>query len=254
MTYRPFLLTAAIALTSLSSCRTNESYASDSDDNSRASTEMITQTIPAKDVRKIDTATGIKVIYTQAKNTSVTLTAPANMLKYITVTAKDGELECIRKSNSFTKSMRGVSITVTVSSPGLTDIDVSSGGSFVAQAPINMKDSSMDIDISSGGAISIASLTAGSLDLDASSGAAAKINGLTAKTVEADASSGAAISLSDVKATSARINASSGAALSIKGSAKVANLSASSGGAVNASGLKADNVSKSKSSGGAISF
>ncbi len=250
MTYRPFLLTAAIALTTLSSCRTNESYASDSDDNSRTSTEMITQTIPAKDVRKIDTATGIKVIYTQAKNTSVTLTAPANMLKYITVTAKDGELECIRKSNSFTKSMRGVNITVTVSSPGLTDIDVSSGGSFVAQAPINMKDSSMDIDISSGGAISIASLTAGSLDLDAS---AAKINGLTAKTVEADASSGAAISLSDVKATSARINASSGAALSINGAAKVANLSASSGGAVNASGLKADNVSKSKSS-GAISF
>lgn len=254
MTYKPFLLTAAIALTTLSSCRTNESYASDSDDNSRASAKMITQTIPAKDVRKIDTATGIKVIYTQAKKTSVTLTAPANMLKYITVTAKNGELECYRKSNSFTKSMRGVNITVTVSSPGLTDIDISSGGSFVAQTPINMNNSSMDIDISSGGALSIASLTAGSLDIDVSSGAAAKINGLTAKTVEADASSGAAISLSDIKTTSVSASASSGAALSVSGTAKIANLSASSGGGINASDLKADNISKSKSSGGGISL
>ena len=55
---------------------------------------MKTITIQADKVTSIDTSSGIRVEYTQGSGTSVTLTAPDNIIDDVEVTVKNGELNC----------------------------------------------------------------------------------------------------------------------------------------------------------------
>ncbi|MCM1484130.1 MAG: DUF2807 domain-containing protein [Muribaculaceae bacterium] len=215
----------------------------------KPSANTITETIPAQNVSGVSTSAGIKVIYSQGPQTSVKLTVPENIRKYIKVECQNGILSCTRESN-VNFGRRLPDIIVTVQSPGITMVTASSGSSFTMSDKLSMPRKDITISVSSGAAISLFNVEAKDVTLTASSGAALSIIGLVTQDISASSSSGAGIHLSDITATEVNATASSGAGISLTGTTEELNMVASSGASIAASSLKASNVSKSTSSGG----
>ncbi len=209
---------------------------------------MKTITIQADKVTSIDTSSGIRVEYTQGSGTSVTLTAPDNIIDDVEVTVKNGELNCGMK----TKRRVNKPITVTVTSPGVDELDASSGSSIKIASGLDMPGAEMEISVSSGARIDINNINAESIEGEASSGSALRIDGAKATTMAYSTSSGSSMRVESITSKYVELRASSGSSLSGRSLvAETGMLKSSSGASV--SGNVKGSCEIEKSSGGSVS-
>lgn len=210
---------------------------------------MKTITIEADKVTSIDTSSGIRVEYTQGSETSVMLTAPDNIIDDVEVTVKNGELNCGMK----TKRRVNKPITVTVTSPGVDDLEASSGSSIKIAAGLDMPGSEMEISVSSGARIDVNKISAESIEADASSGSALRIDGAKATTMAFSTSSGSSMRVESITAGSVTGKASSGSSMGVSGTTKYVELRASSGSSLSGRSLVAETGLLKSSSGASVS-
>ncbi|MBV8328224.1 DUF4252 domain-containing protein [Chryseobacterium sp.] len=215
------------------------------------------------DFSGIQVSTGVNVIFKQEKPTSVKVIADSDKLQYI-VTKVEGGILKIYIDNKGTKSLRFRNLSVNVSSPKMSSIDVSSGSNFTVVNSI--QENNMAIDASSGanitgdfkistsvdvsassGANIRAGITAANIDIKSSSGSSISLNG-NADTGIVDISSGAVCKADDLKFARLEAEATSGGSLTVSVSDKL-KVRASSGGSVRYKGRPEIESNISKSSG-----
>lgn len=169
---------------------------------------------------------GITAEITVGADYSVRAESTAEGLDRLEIRVSGSELRIGRKHRNFSWR-RNEDVTVYVSLPALSALDVSSGAQGAAT-----------------------SVKADAFAIDASSGAHAELSG-TCKALTIDVSSGAHVQAEDLQCASARADASSGAHASIFASESIV-ADASSGGHVQVYGSP-KNVNIDHSSGGSVS-
>ncbi len=197
---------------------------------------------------EIDVSTGIKVELTMGNKEHVEVFADEEVIDRIITRLSGEELEIyIKSSNSwFGSNKKYKNIVVKVTAVKIKSLDVSSGARIVTINKI--KTDELELDASSGGALSI-SFEVDKASCETSSGSSAVLKGKT-NSIELDASSGSSIKASDVVAQEVDADVSSGASIRITVVSKL-KAEASSGGSIKYSGTPKF-VDIEKSSGGGV--
>lgn len=179
-----------------------------------------------KGFTRVSAAAGTSVDVTIGGDYSVVASSTAKGLERLRVELVGDELQIGRKHRTMSWG-RSDEVSVKVTMPSISGLDVSSGAALTA---VGIDAAALDLDASSGGSLE-ASGRCDALNVDVSSGGDIDAEALTCRTANASASSGG----------SADIFASE----SINGDA-------SSGGSIDVAG-NPQNVSKDTSSGGSVS-
>ncbi len=185
-----------------------------------------TQTFNLAGFTRVSAAAGTSVNVTVGGDYSVVAESTSKGLEKLRVEVVGDELQIGRKHKSISWG-RSDSVTVNVTMPAVSGLDVSSGASLDATG---VDAGSFALDASSGGALDVTG-RCDALSVDVSSGGDIDAQGLVCRTAVADASSGG--------------NADIFASESVTGDA-------SSGGNIDVYG-KPKNVTKDTSSGGSVS-
>ena len=201
---------------------------------SNADKAMTTRNITIADFNSIDAATGIKVIYSQGPLSAAKVTAPRYYFNYLDISVDKGTLE-LRINQTFWQKFNSVNddITVTVSSPTINDLEVSSGASISIPGGFKSK---------------------GKVELDTSSGSSININGLNASRIDAELSSGSSMQLTNATATHADFELSSGASCTVSGKTSSLKVEATSGASFNGSKFRAHTADIEAGSGGSVNY
>lgn len=195
--------------------------------------KVATKTIDVASFNHIHSEMSIQVNYSQGPLRPLEISAPGDVIDKIRVTSKDNELSIAYNTKHFFSLGRHKmpTVIVTVQSPALTGIDVSSD----AQLNVN-------------GQLTLQS----ELKIDASSGAYVRIDSIKASSVVADISSGALIAIGGIDAYAVSIDASSGSEASFSGRCNTIDASASSGAIISAAALIAQRGNAESSAGATI--
>lgn len=185
-----------------------------------------TKTYDLAGFTRVSAAAGTSVDVTVGGDYAVTAESSAEGLERLKVELVGDELRIGRQNKGF-RWKRGDEVTVNVTMPALSGVDVSSGAAVDARG-----------------------VDAGAFSIDVSSGASLDIVG-RCEALNADVSSGGSIDARGLECRSATAGASSGGSADIFASESV-NGDASSGGSVDVFG-KPKNVNKDTSSGGSVS-
>ncbi|QIY92065.1 DUF4252 domain-containing protein [Chryseobacterium gallinarum] len=218
------------------------------------------------DFSGIQVSTGVNVVFKQEKPASVKVIADSDKLQYIITKVENGILR-IYIDNKGIRNLKFRNLSVNVSSPKMSSIDVSSGSNLTVVNAI--QENNMSIDASSGanvtgdfkisGATDIsvssganvrAGITTGKISVKSSSGSSTNLSG-SAESGTIDISSGAVCKADDLKLTSLETEATSGGNLSVNVSGKL-KVRASSGGLVKYKGRPEIESNISKTSGGTL--
>ncbi len=176
------------------------------------------------DFDEVSVSAGVDANITVGGDYSIVAEGAAKDLERLEIKVRDGDLSIGRKSSSFWR--RSGNITVEVSLPALSGLDVSSGAEAIAE---NVDAGRFDIEASSGG-YAEASGKCETLEADASSGGSVEADKLECRVVFAEASSGGSI---DAYASEeADGDASSGGSITIEGDPENRSKDTSSGGRV----------------------
>lgn len=241
--YIVHLLFATVLVAVTTSCARLNSSVTHVDPESYGA--LAKQSRQSGDVVSIDAARGVTVIYRQSDELSLEVSAPEDMLQYVETTISKGKLTA-----TISKEIRNVNFpaVVTVTSPLVTDFDVSSGAQIQVDS-LSAASSKVEIEASSGASFSFSRVVAGTISLDLSSGAVGAIAVKQADKVDAEASSGAALTISG-NATAGKFEASSGAAVNASGLAvKSADAEASSGASIS---CNAESMTRCKATSGGV--
>ncbi|MCL8535795.1 DUF4252 domain-containing protein [Chryseobacterium gallinarum] len=218
------------------------------------------------DFSGIQVSTGVNVVFKQEKPASVKVIADSDKLQYIITKVENGILR-IYIDNKGIRNLKFRNLSVNVSSPKMSSIDVSSGSNLTVVNAI--QENNMRIDASSGanvtgdfkisGATDIsvssganvrAGITTGKISVKSSSGSSTSLSG-SAESGTIDISSGAVCKADDLKLTSLETEATTGGNLSVNVSGKL-KVRASSGGLVKYKGRPEIESNISKTSGGTL--
>lgn len=186
-----------------------------------------TKTYDLKGFTRISAAAGVAVNVSVGGDYSVRAESSSEGLERLKIELVGDELRIGRHNKMNFRWKRGDEVTVDVTTPALSALDVSSGASLEA--------SGIDAD---------------AFSVDVSSGASLEAAG-RCDTLTADVSSGGSISARGLECRSAIADASSGGSADIFASESLTS-DASSGGSIEVSGRPA-NVNKDTSSGGSVS-
>ncbi len=223
---------------------------------SNADKAMTTRNITIADFNSIDAATGIKVIYSQGPLSAAKVTAPRHYFNYLDISVDKGTLE-LRINQTFWQKFNSVNddITVTVSSPTINDLEVSSGASIIVKGVVKINNSA-ELEATSGASISIPGgfKSKGKVELDTSSGSSININGLNASRIDAELSSGSSMQLTNATATHADFELSSGASCTVSGKTSSLKVEATSGASFNGSKFRAHTADIEAGSGGSVNY
>lgn len=218
------------------------------------------------DFSGIQVSTGVNVVFKQEKPASVKVIADSDKLQYIITKVENGILR-IYIDNKGIRNLKFRNLSVNVSSPKMSSIDVSSGSNLTVVNAIqenNMKidassganvtgdfkiSGATDISVSSGANVR-AGITTGKISVKSSSGSSTNLSG-SAESGTIDISSGAVCKADDLKLTSLETEATSGGNLSVNVSGKL-KVRASSGGLVKYKGRPEIESNISKTSGGTL--
>lgn len=154
----------------------------------------------------IQVSTGVNVVFKQEDPTTVKVIADSDKLQYIITKVENGILR-IYIDNKGVRNLRFKNLSVNVSSPRMSSVDVSSGANFTVVNSISERD--MRIEASSGANVTGDFKIAGATEISASSGANIRA-GVTTANIAVKSSSGSSMSLNG-KADSGTIDISSGA-------------------------------------------
>jgi hypothetical protein len=185
-----------------------------------------TKTYPLKNFSKIDASAGLRVVLKQGPH-NVVVDHSKGEFDRVIVEVKGDTLKLGRKSGMFQNN--SARVTVTVTAPDISAIDVSSGVSLEGD---NYRFASLSLDVSSGGSVELSG-SCRSLEVDASSGASVDADDLKCETVAANASSGGSVDA--FASRSASGNASSGGSIEFDGNPQDFVKDTSSGGSVSRS-------------------
>lgn len=209
---------------------------------------MVTRVIPVSEITAITSAQRLVVKYRQDSVTSVTLTAPDNIIDDVEIEDNDGSLDCGMKNNRRVDQP----ITVTVTAPCVSVFKASSGSSLTVDSVLDVSGKYLEISSSSGASFSARRITASDVKAESSSGSSVYADYLLADMIGCHSSSGASMGIDGITAKSVEASASSGASVQLSGNTGSVSLKASSGGSVSAAGLIAAEGSLKASSGGSV--
>lgn len=168
---------------------TNKNIESDS------SSPLTTVAVKASDIQEIEVTRAITIEYTQGSNTSVTVQAPEDIMKYIEVRANDEKLYCkLTNGININKGMERVKITVT--SPKLTSIDATTAATVNINNGLELLKDDIDIDVTTAATVNINGLKCLKLDCDATTAGSISISGISCTKVDAESTTAATIQLS----------------------------------------------------------
>lgn len=185
-----------------------------------------TKVYPLKNFSKIDASAGLEVVLKQGPH-NVVVDHSKGEFDRVVVEVKGDTLKLGRKSGIYRNNSGRVTITVTA--PDISSIDVSSGVTLEAD---NYRFASLDLDVSSGGGVDLSG-SCRALSVDVSSGASVDAEDLKCETVTADASSGGSVEA--FASRSASGSASSGGSIEFEGNPQEFVKDTSSGGSVSRS-------------------
>ncbi len=250
--------------------------------------KKVEKTVSIPEFSSISASAGIKVIYTQGKSTGkaqVSTTESGD--KYLVVEVKSGCLKLYYDSKRRGVNINGPTI-VTVQSPTLKKVDLSSAASLQSNGTINQS-SLIEFNLSSAAAATLTSINCDNLQADLSSSAALSVNSfggtnltlvgssassasfdkvnckggvwlhtssaagmsidkLTSESLSGDASSGSRITVDNINCKSVEGDASSGASVNLSGKCNVLKIESSSGGSVNTKNLSHNSLSSNTQS------
>lgn len=232
----------------------------------------VNKTVKISDFNEIEASQAIKVIFVQGPNNGIaSISTTPSAEKYLKVEVKDKTLKAYYTNTDGIENVKikGPSI-IKVSSPELTEVDLSSASNVTIEGDLNVKGKleidlssassfnasniscqKLDIEFSSSASAYISNLTGfldadlssassleiarvkGNLDAETSSAASMTINSITSSNIKAEASSASSIKLSGISAGTINASASSGSKINLSGKAKKLNHDASSGAKVN---------------------
>lgn len=197
---------------------------------------------------KIDASSGIDIYYTQDNKHSVEIDADEDVLKDISVTVRNGNLEIKRlKNNTFKK---GSPIKAYVTSKDLQAINLSGGVDFYSNE-IKTKDS-FKISASGGADIEITKIKADRSSIDLSGGADCEISDLDVKTLNILTSGGSDAEINIKDANQINASASGGSDLTLSGKTKDIKVDASGGADAHIRNLSYQTIDSKKSGRGDI--
>ncbi|MCI9608546.1 MAG: DUF4097 family beta strand repeat protein [Muribaculaceae bacterium] len=196
-----------------------------------ASPANVTYKVKTPAFDAIECSNAVKVIYTRAQNTSVTVTAPQDKKENVVVKVS-GKTLIIEPKNKIGKEQSLEKVTVAVLAPSVTEFEASTAASIKVNAPLTAPEAKIEIETSTAGTVTIPALTCKSADMEASTAGSIVVHNLKCSSVDAEASTAGSIK--------------------IDGSAAKAILEASTAGSIDASGFSANNMSRSASTGGSI--
>ncbi len=199
---------------------------------------------------KVNASTGIKIVFTQGRNPGVAKIATTSSAEpYLEVFVKDGELCARYKQHN--KNINGSSI-VTVSSPELEEVEMSSGATFTAKSDISLaKD--FEVSLSSGASAYFNKIGSSKIDFELSSGSKAEVKSVDCAKFSGEVSSAADLSVLKVLAVNLEAEASSGSKIKV-GSFDGTKLitEASSGATVTVGGIKSVRIEAEATSGAKV--
>ncbi len=245
--------------------------------NGDESEATVKKQVKIGEFKEIEASRGIKIVFTQGSNPGVASVATTpSAEKYLKVRVKDNTLEAYyESSDNPLKEIKGPSI-ITVSSPTLTEVELSSAASLeikgnfessnqlvldmssaasfqanslqCAQLGIDITSASsisidklngdLIADLSSASSLNINSIDANNISLDASSASKIDVDNVKANKIIADASSTSKINLDNIKATTISVDATSASKITLAGNTQRLNHDSSSGAKVNYGNLK----------------
>ena len=214
----------------------------------------IKKTVKISDFDEISASQNIKVIFTQGPNSgTASIATTPSAEKYLKLVVKDKKLD-IYYANPGKKNVKiqGPTI-VTVSSPELKEVELSSAASFVVKENLNVS-GTLEVDLNSSGLFKAGSIVCGKLKVDASSAARAEIAELSGD-LNADASSSASIKVGKVKGGKVSADVSSAANISMDGvDCSLLDAEASSAGKIGLKGIACSMIEAEASSAGRITL
>lgn len=184
-----------------------------------------TQTFNLAGFTRVSAAAGTTVKVTVGGDYSVVAESTANGLEKLRVEIVGDELQIGRKHRTMSWG-RSDRVTVAVTAPALSGLEVSSGASLDATG---IDAGSFAIDASSGGSLDVAG-RCDALAVDVSSGGNIDAKGLQCRTAVADASSGGNAEI--YASESVTGDASSGGNVGVYGGPKTVSKDTSSGGSI----------------------
>ena len=238
---------------------------------SEAAEKEVEKTVKISDFSRISASSGIRINYTQGPATGTArVSVSSSMEKYLRVEVKDKCLKIYYDLNNINMKGNKFPTIVTVQSPALSKVQLSSASSLQMNGPLTMKSevkvnlssaaratfgqltcSELDAELSSAATLKVNSLK-GNLELNTSSAATAEFESATSAKTDLGSSSAASIKLSRLAGGNLKAGVSSGAKISVDDiTCDVVSASASSGGVANLSG-KCKSFSQSTSSGGKV--
>lgn len=250
--------------------------------------KKVEKTYSISEFSAISASAGIKVIYTQGKSTGIAkVTTTESGEKYLVVEVKSGCLKLYYDSKRRGVNINGPTV-VTVQSPTLRTVDLSSAASLQANGVINQSamiefnlssaanatvntincdnlqadlssSASLSVDNFSGTNLTLVGSSASSASFDkvtckrgawlhTSSAAGMSINKITGETLSGEASSGSRITVDNINCKNVEGDASSGASVNLSGKCSVLNKESSSGGSVNTKNLSYSSLSSNTKS------
>ena len=173
---------------------------------------------------QIEVGSGLKVVYTQDPQASVTAELRRGKWADVDIKVVGDTLKISRKKNSGWNQKR-LELTVYASSKSLEGIDVASGSAFEG----NLVAQNLKVDASSGSSLRLAG-ACNTIDVDASSGSNVQFGDFECKRAKVDASSGSNIQV--FASNSVDVDASSGSNIRVRGNPSDVKKDASSGASV----------------------
>jgi|GEM_PF-5276398 hypothetical protein len=159
------------------------------------SSPLTSVSVKASDIHTLNATRAVNVEYKQGNNTSVIVQAPEDIMEYIEVENRNGELYCGQiQGVNINKGMERVKITVT--SPKLTSIDVTTAATINITGGLNLNNDELDIDATTAATVNIDGVQCSELECDATTASTISISGISCTKTEAAATTAATIRLS----------------------------------------------------------
>ncbi len=178
---------AAAVLFTVTSCSTEANAVNKSD-------KTITNKLEVSSFHEIEASSVIQVVYTQSQGEySATVTMPENAEEYFSYKC-DGDKLKFWLNNKKHKSIDG-DVIVRISSPYISDIDISGASKFSAEK-INQVNKDLEIDCSGASSVSIKEAYVNELEADCSGASHIDLLNLNAKSVDIDCSGASGANLS----------------------------------------------------------
>lgn len=216
--------------------------------------KKVETTVSIPDFSSISASNAIQVIYTQGKATGVAnITTTANGNKYLKVEVKSGCLHLYYQNTGNNITINGPTI-VTVQSPSLKKVDLSSAAKLQVEGNVNQQDL-IEFDLSSAAKADLNSINSDNLQANLSSSASLSVKKFNGNNINIVCSSASKAIFEKVECTDAWLHTSSAAKVTIdKLIGGNLNGDASSGSSIKVNNVDCMQVGADASSGAKIVF